>query len=128
MRFVLHIATLATVVLYSLSAPLLWGIYFLRTEAIASSYCVNSSNPDCKGKCHMTKIVQHDKSDGDPDIPPPLVEPNRDQVILFCSELPVDGEATTPRSAASAECPDASLRSGYPNAIDHPPLPDPHCA
>lgn len=118
MRTAVHIVLLSCVTLYALSAPVMWGVYYLEADAIAAAYCVNPDKPSCHGKCHMAKLTA--KKSGR-DEAPPLVERTIKKPLLFLTSVPAapsPGERPVP-SYGSFSSP--SLRNGYPQSVYHPP-------
>lgn len=118
MKIAAHIVLLLCVVLYSLSAPVMWGLYYLESDAIARAYCVNPDTPSCHGRCHMAKLTSKKQENSDT---PPLVERTIEKPLLFFTESTAYSSlidcATLPYGTSSS----SDLHSGYPQRIYHPP-------
>ena len=120
MRKLLNILVFVSVVLYSLSAPLMWGIYYVRSDAIAAAYCVNPDKPSCHGKCHMAKLMDGDRSHNKSDIPPLLQKTDERILLLFHETVLSDGPSER-LSLGYGKCRPFVVRAGYPQGVYHPP-------
>lgn len=120
MKQLLTILTLSLIMLYSMSVPVLWGLYYLRADAVAAAFCENPDKPSCHGKCHMAKIASKHQTDSDA---PPVLEVNPEKPLLFVLDQLQDDtlqKEDSHRYSPQAEPP--ALRRGYPSGIFHPPL------
>lgn len=118
MRTVAHIVLLICVTLYALSAPVMWGLYYLEADAIAAAYCVNPDKPSCHGKCHMAKLTA--KKSGRDDAPPPVGR-TIEKPLLFLTSMPTETSAAERPVPSYGLLSSPSLRSGYPQSVYHPP-------
>lgn len=118
MKVVANILVLISVMLYSLSVPVTWGLYLLRADAIAKVYCVNPGKPSCHGKCHIAKLTTKGEEKSNT---PSLIELNLQKPLLFFADsrsLLISDKTTIflhrPLSSSS-------LQRGYALGVYHPP-------
>lgn len=113
MRKFLHFIFLLLFTLHVQSAPFLWSLYYANADTIASAYCVNPSNPGCHGRCHIAKVTEQQKSQGQSEYQPERPMPF---VMATAAEQPL--AAGHPLAYNSST--DRLVR-GFSNRIDHPP-------
>lgn len=115
---VVHIVLLLCVVLYSLSAPVMWAVYYLESDTVAAAFCVNPDKPACHGKCHVVKLTS--KARGTDEAPPPI-EQNVEKPLLFFAAQSRDVSLIKSATLSYSTVPPFSLASGYPQCVYHPP-------
>ena len=118
MRPLLNIVTLLLVSLYSVSASVTWGLYYLRADVVAATYCENLDQPSCHGKCHIAKLTSKQNSEGDV---PPLAEVSLEKPLLYFIELPEQETAQAYSALPSFMDQSRVLQRGYPSGVFHPP-------
>ena len=120
MKQLITILILSLVMLYSLSGPVLWGLYFFRADAVAAAYCENPDKPSCHGKCHMAKLATKHQTESES---PPIMEVNPEKPLLFVvDQIKADLAQAQGVLFRNPTAEPPSLRRGYPSGIFHPPL------
>lgn len=114
LRTILHWLLLVTFALYVEGGAVAWGLYAMFADQIAAAYCVNPTNPCCRGKCHMASATEKDRRQG------------TSAEIAAIKTLPfVESSAIPAPLAAPAESfPTRNAGPppvGHPASIDHPP-------
>ena len=116
-----HLATIATLVfvlLYSMSVPVIWGMYYLQADVVAAAHCVNPDVPSCHGKCHVTKLASKQQTDNQT---PPLLEVNPEKPLLYVLEAMSEDSAPEMHSTCAYITTSSTLLGGYPSNVFHPP-------